>query len=210
MEQCCQVNPVPERQRSVLHVVLWINLVMFVVEMVAGLVAHSTALLSDSADMLGDAIVYGFSLYVVARGPVWQARAALMKGTIMAAFGVGVVLEAGVKAVRGITPSADVMGGVGLLALTANACTLVVLWRHRGDDINMRSAWLCSRNDVLANLGVLVAALGVGRFGAAWPDIVIGLLIAALFGVSAVKVIREATRSLRAGRTHLAPPLRVG
>jgi cation diffusion facilitator family transporter len=192
MDDCCEIRPVHAQQWRVLRVVLWINLGMFVAELVAGIIAHSTALLADSVDMLGDAIVYGFSLYVIARAPVWQSRAALLKGIIMAAFGIGIVVEVGAKLARGLTPEAPIMGAVALAALVANASVLVLLRRHRADDINMRSAWLCSRNDVLANGGVLLAALGVGLTGSAWPDIVVGLAIAALFGLSAVGVIREA------------------
>ncbi|MBI4592673.1 MAG: cation transporter, partial [Candidatus Rokubacteria bacterium] len=165
---------------------------MFLVELVAGLMAHSTALLSDSVDMLGDAIVYGFSLYVIAKGAVWQARAALLKGAIMAVFGAGIVIEIVLKLLRGLTPSADVMWTVGLVALAANASVLVFLRRWRADDINMRSAWLCSRNDVIANTGVLLAAGGVVLTGSAWPDVAMGLLIAAMFGTSAIDVIRDA------------------
>jgi Co/Zn/Cd efflux system component len=178
----------------VLRVVLAINAAMFLVELAAGLLAHSTALLADSADMLGDAIVYGFSLYVIARGPAWQARAALLKGGIMAAFGASILVEVGTKLARGVTPTADLMAGVGLLALAANASVLFFLWRHRADDVNMRSVWLCSRNDVVANAGVLLAALGVALTGSAWPDIAIGLGIAGLFVTSAVEVIRAALR----------------
>ncbi len=192
MDECCEIRPVHDRQRRVLQVVLWINLGMFLAELGAGLVAHSTALVADSADMLGDAIVYGFSLYVVARAPVWQARAALLKGVIMAAFALGIVIEVATKLARGLTPEAAIMWVVALAALVANAAVLGLLWRHRTDDINMRSAWLCSRNDVIANGGVVLAALGVGLTGSAGPDILVGLGIAALFATSAVGVIREA------------------
>jgi cation diffusion facilitator family transporter len=192
MDECCAIRPVHAQQRRVLQIVLWINLTMFLAELVAGLIAHSTALLADSVDMLGDAIVYGFSLYVIARAPVWQIRAALLKGVIMAGFGVGVVAEVVSKLVRDVRPEADIMWAVGLVALIANASVLAFLWRHRADDINMRSVWLCSRNDVIANGGVLLAALGVGLTGSAWPDILVGLAIAALFGMSAARVIREA------------------
>lgn len=141
MRECCEVRAeIPERQRRVLQIVLSINVVMFLVEFVSGVMAHSTALLADSVDMLGDAIVYGFSLYVVSRGAVWQARAALLKGLIMAGFGLGVIAEVSAKLVRGTVPAAEVMGGIGLLALLANAACLLLLWRHRTDDINMRSA----------------------------------------------------------------------
>lgn len=192
MDDCCEIRPVHAQQRRVLRVVLWINLGMFVAELVAGIIAHSTALLADSVDMLGDAIVYGFSLYVIARAPTWQTRAALLKGIIMAGFGIGIVVEVAAKLARGLTPEAAIMWAVALAALVANASVLVLLRRHRADDINMRSAWLCSRNDVIANGGVLLAALGVGLSGSAWPDILVGLGIAVLFATSAVGVIREA------------------
>jgi Co/Zn/Cd efflux system component len=192
MDECCAVRPIHDSQRRVLQVVLWINAAMFLAELAAGLIAHSTALIADSVDMLGDAIVYGFSLYVIGRGPEWQARGALLKGGIMAAFGACVFVEVVAKLARGLTPDASIMWTVALVALVANGSVLRLLWRHRGDDVNMRSAWLCSRNDVIANAGVLVAALGVGLTGSAWPDILIGLAIAALFVLSAVGVIRQA------------------
>ena len=185
-----------------LQIVLAINVVMFLVEIVGGVLARSTAPLADSADMLGDSIVYTFSLYAVARGPVWQSRAALLKGSIMAVFGAGVLAEVGAKLIGGVTPRADLMSWIGVLALAANAGVLVLLWRHRADDLNMRSVWLCSRNDVVANVGVLLAALGVALTGSGWPDIAVGLGIAALFMTSAVDVIRAALRptlSSRAG-----------
>ncbi|MCL6639786.1 MAG: cation transporter [Candidatus Rokubacteria bacterium] len=169
---------------------------MFAAEAAAALLARSTALLADSADMLGDAMVYGFSVAVVGRGPVWQARAALLKGLVMGAFGLGVLAEAALKLAGGLLPTAEVMGGVGLLALGANAAVLALLWSHRSDDLNMRSAWLCSRNDVIANLGVLVAAGGVAVTGSPWPDIAVGLGIAALFGGAALGVIRVAWPAL--------------
>jgi Co/Zn/Cd efflux system component len=195
MKECCEVRPILARQRRMLHVVLGINATMFLVELVAGLLAHSTALLADAADMLGDAIVYGFSLYVIGRGAAWQARAALLKGGIMAAFGLAIVVEVMVKLARGLAPQADVMWGVGCLALAANTSVLVFLWRHRADDINMRSVWICSRNDVAANAGVLLAALGVTVTGSAWPDVAVGLGIGGLFVSSAVGVILAALRA---------------
>ena len=196
MDDCCEIADVPARQRRVLQIVLAINAAMFAVEFGAGLLAHSTALLADSVDMLGDAFVYAFSLYIVGRGGVWQSRGALLKGAIMAAFGAGVLVEASLKIARGVVPTVELMGAVSVLALTANAAVLVFLWRHRTDDINMRSAWLCSRNDVVANVAVVLAAACVALTGSAWPDILIGLGIAALFGVSAVGVVRTAWRAL--------------
>jgi Co/Zn/Cd efflux system component len=193
MKECC-AGPVvvAERQRQVLQLVLAVNAGMFLIELTAALLAGSTALLADSVDMLGDAIVYGFSLYVIGRGAAWQARGARLKGTIMAAFGAAVLAHVVVKLVRGAVPSPELMGGVGLLALVANTSVLALLWCRRTDDVNMRSAWLCSRNDVVANAGVLAAAAGVALTGSAWPDVVVGLTIAALFAGSAIEVLRGA------------------
>jgi Co/Zn/Cd efflux system component len=176
----------------VLVAVLAINVAMFLAELAGGLIAHSTALLADSADMLGDAIVYGVSLYVIGRAPIWGSRAALLKGFIMVGFALGISIEVVLKLARGVTPDAEIMWALAVAALVANGSVLVLLSRHRADDINMRSAWICSRNDVIANAGVLVAALWVGLSGSGYPDILIGLGIAALFASSSLRVIREA------------------
>ena len=199
MKECCEVRAdIAASQRGILTIVLVVNLAMFLVEFGAGLLAHSTALLADSVDMLGDAIIYGFSLYVVARGPRWQARAALLKGGIMAIFGAGILFEVALKLATAAMPNQDVMGVVGVIALIGNALCLVLLWRRRGDDINMRSAWLCSRNDVVANVAVLVAAASVALTNSVCPDIAVGLLIAAMFARSSVGVIRKARHALLA------------
>jgi Co/Zn/Cd efflux system component len=198
MDECCEVRAIPREQRRTLQIVLLINAVMFLTESVAGVLAHSTALFADSLDMLGDAIVYGFSLYVIGRGIAWQARAALLKGLIMAAFGIGLLVQVAFKITSGVTPTVEVMGVVGTLAFAANLWCLALLWRRRGDDINMRSAWICSRNDVIGNVAVLVAAGAVAVTGSPWPDIVIGLLVAAVFGRSAVQVVRDASRAVAA------------
>ena len=197
MVECCEVREIPREQRRTLQIVLLINAVMFLTESVAGVLAHSTALFADSLDMLGDAIVYGFSLYAVGRGPVWQSRAAFLKGLVMAAFGVGILVQVALKLARGLTPGVETMSVVGLLALVANLVCLRLLWRHREDDVNMRSAWICSRNDVIGNVSVLVAAAAVWLSGSPWPDIVVGLLVAGVFGRSAVGVLAEASRSYR-------------
>jgi Co/Zn/Cd efflux system component len=198
MDDCCEVREIPREQRRTLQIVLLINVVMFVTESVAGVLAHSTALFADSLDMLGDAIVYGFSLYVIGRGIAWQARAALLKGLIMAAFGIGLLVQVAFKIASGVTPTVEVMGVVGTLAFAANLGCLALLWRRRGDDINMRSAWICSRNDVIGNAAVLIAAGAVAVTGSPWPDIVIGLLVASVFGRSAVQVVRDASRAVAA------------
>ena len=198
MDECCEIRPnVPADQRRVLQVVLWLNGLMFIAESGAGLAAHSTALLADSVDMFGDAIIYGFSLYAVARSTIWQARVALLKGLVMAAFGIAVFLEVTHKLIAGVVPTVNVMTAVGLLALAANTVCLILLSRHRGDDINMRSAWLCSRNDVVANVSVLLAAGGVALTDSGWPDIIVGLAIAVMFGSSAINIIRDARRHLK-------------
>ncbi|HEX5529843.1 MAG TPA: cation transporter [Methylomirabilota bacterium] len=197
MRECCEIrSEVPDRQRRVLKTVLAVNAVMFVIELGWGIRGHSTSLVADSVDMLGDAIVYGASLSVLARAVLWQARVALVKGLLMAAFGVGVLVEVATKLERGLAPEAGVMGTVGLLALGANAACLALLWRHRADDLNMRSAFVCSLNDVAGNAGVLLASVGVGLLHSAWPDIAVGLLIAGMFGASAIGVIGKARRQL--------------
>jgi Co/Zn/Cd efflux system component len=194
MAECCEVHDVPARQRRVLQAVLWINAAMFAVEAAGGLLARSTALFADSMDMLGDAVVYGFSLYAISRGRLWQARAALLKGLLMAALGAGVFVQAAFKTAYGLTPTVEVMGYLGLLALAANLACLGLLWSRRDDDLNMRSAWVCSRNDVVGNVAVLVAAAGVAASESAWPDIAVGLAVAGIVSHSAVQVVREALR----------------
>jgi Co/Zn/Cd efflux system component len=194
MDECCEVRDVPREQRRTLRIVLWVNAAMFIAESVAGLLANSTALFADSIDMLGDAVVYGFSLYVIGRGVVWQARAALLKGVIMAVFAIGVVVQVAVKLAQALSPVVEAMGAVAVVAFAANLFCMTLLWRRRGDDINMQSAWMCSRNDVIGNVGVLVAAAAVAATASPWPDIVIGLLSAGVFGRSAFRVIRAASR----------------
>jgi Co/Zn/Cd efflux system component len=123
----------------------------------------------------------------------------------MAAFGIGVLVQVAVKILSGLLPSAEVMGGIGLLALAANGLCLTLLWRRRADDINMRSAWVCSLNDVAGNGAVLVASAAVAVTGSGWPDIIVGVLIAAMFGASAISVLRSAARSVRAAHGPVVP-----
>jgi Co/Zn/Cd efflux system component len=171
---------------------------MFIVELTAGLLGGSVSLLADSLDMLGDALVYGFSIYVVARGARMKANAALFKGGIMATFGLFVLGQAIYKIIFPQVPVFETIGLIGLLALVANSICFALLWRHRVDDINMSSVWLCSRNDIIANVSVLFAAIGVWGTHSGWPDILVGLALAVLFLRSAVYVIREATTERRA------------
>ncbi len=177
--------------------VLAINAAMFFVESVAGILAGSTSLLADSLDMLGDAAVYGFTLWVLHRGPVWRARAALLKGTIMAVFGFAVLLRAVGSLVSGEMPHAGAIGAIGALALAANTVCVLLLYRRRADDVNLRSTWICSRNDIIANVGVLLAGAAVALLGRPWPDILVGVLVAGLFLRSSLSVLREGNRELR-------------
>lgn len=202
MKACCddkvdELALLRARQGKVLKAVLAINAIMFVIEATAGWLSNSTALLADSLDMFGDAAVYALTLYVLDRGRVWRARAAFAKGAVMGIFGIGVMAQAVVKLVGGVTPDPVTMGGVGALALTANLGCLLLLYRHRTDDINMRSTWLCSRNDIIANIGVLAAAAIVALVHSNWPDIVVGGLIAGLFLKDAVAVLRDSVVELR-------------
>lgn len=197
-QAACEIDKLRQRQSTTLKAVLGINLVMFLVEVVAGLLAGSTALLADSLDMLGDALAYGFSLYVVARSDAWKAGSALLKGGIMAAFGFFTLGHAAWKLLHPQIPQPETVGVIGLLALLANSLCLYLLWSHRTEDVNMRSVWLCSRNDIIANVSVLAAAAGIRLTGTQWPDLLVGLGIAAIFLHSALAVIRDARRTYKA------------
>ncbi|HET7267843.1 MAG TPA: cation transporter [Oleiagrimonas sp.] len=196
-DKACELEVLKRRQASTLRVVLGINALMFVVEFAAGVASGSVSLLADSLDMLGDALVYGFSLYAVARGVRAKALSAMLKGGIMAVFGL---FALGQVIYRLAVPEAPVPATIGIvacLALLANGACLLLLRRRRGDDINMRSVWLCSRNDIIANVAVMAAAVGVWLSDSGWPDVVVGAGIALLFLKSAVTVLSEARRELR-------------
>lgn len=199
--RCCDADDdalvaLRDRQRVVLWTVLGINAVLFVVEFGVGWWARSTALLADSLDMLGDAFVYAFSLWVLHRGTRWRARAALSKGVVQLVFGLVVLSQAAWRAIDGTPPVADAMALMGLVALAGNTWAFVLLWRHRSDDINMTSTWLCSRNDLIANAAVLAAAAAVWQLDSVWPDVIVGVAISLLFLGTARNVIRDARREL--------------
>jgi cation diffusion facilitator family transporter len=179
-------------QRRVLTAVLAINAVMFAVEFGGGVWAGSAALMSDSVDMLGDALVYGVSIYALSRSDRWKAGAAIFKGLFILALGLAVVAEIAAKIAYGVPPASGLMLGFGALALAANLACLRLLWRYRRHDVNMSSTFECSRNDVAANIGVLLAAGLVRATASPWPDIAVAVAIAALFLRSAVVVLREA------------------
>jgi cation diffusion facilitator family transporter len=202
MEHCCEkkgedVARLQASHSRILYTVLFINAAMFFIEGMAGVVAQSTALLADALDMLGDALVYGFSLFVLTRSVRWQAGAALAKGAFMMAFGLGVLGQAAHKVIHPVMPAVETMGIVGGLALTANLVCFLMLYRHRGDNLNMSSTWLCSRNDLIANVGVLCAAGASHVFSSQAPDVAVGLAIASLFLYSASKVLAQSLHSLR-------------
>lgn len=179
-------------QRRILVAVLSINAIMFVLEFGAGLAAGSTALMADASDMLGDALVYGVSIYALARSARWKAGAAMFKGLLILALGIGIAVNVVIKIRSGVPPSSSIMLSFGGLALVANLICLRLLWRFRTLDVNMSSTFECSRNDVISNIGVLIAAVAVAWLASPWPDIVIGSAMAALFLRSAWGVIAEA------------------
>jgi cation diffusion facilitator family transporter len=195
-------------QRRVLIVVMVINFVMFVAEFGGGVFARSSAVMADSVDMLGDAVVYALSLYALSRGPRWEAGAALAKGGIILVFGIAVVFEIVNKFINGVPPSSTLMLAFGSAALIANLTCLAMLWRFRSENVNMSSTFECSRNDVASNVGVLAAAGVVAMTGAAWPDIAVGGIIALIFLRSAWRVLAEAIPAWRQAGPMLPRVLR--
>jgi len=187
-------------QRRVLLVVLVLNALMFVVEFGAGLAAGSSALMADAVDMLGDALVYGLSLYALDRGDLWKARAAMFKGGFILLLGVGVVYQVGAKALTGVPPVSAIMVWTGAAALAVNVLCLALLWRFRRQDVNMSSTFECSRNDVIANVGVLLAAGAVSLTNSVWPDVIVGAVITFIFVRSALGVMHSAYPILRSAR----------
>lgn len=185
------------RYRRSLWVALAINLGMFLVEIGAGLHAGSVSLLSDSLDFFGDAANYGVSLWVLGLGVAMRARASLAKAVTMGSFGVFILSMAVANFVEGSVPDAPTMGVVGVIALLANLLVAALLYAYREGDSNMRSVWLCSRNDALGNLAVMLAALGVFGTGSGWPDLIVASLMALLSISAAVQIIRHARQELR-------------
>jgi Co/Zn/Cd efflux system component len=214
-DSCCEdkgdeLAGLRDRQGRVLWIVLAVNAVLFVVEFGVGWMARSTALLGDSLDMLGDALVYAFSIWVLHRGARWRARASLCKGIVQLGFGLLVLGQAIGKLLTGLEVDAAAMGWMGAVALAGNGYCFYLLWSHRSDDLNMESTWLCSRNDLIANIGVLAAAAAVAVTGSGVPDIVVGLLIAALFLRTAVQIIAASRRELQIVGDLAAPAVAVG
>jgi len=183
--------------RKALWVALWVNLIMFLVEGVASLQSGSVSLMADAIDFFGDSANYLLSLSVLSMGMLWRGRAALVKGITMTVFGVAVLGRALWVAQSSITPEPLTMGAVGLLALAANVAVAITLFRFRAGDSDMRSVWLCSRNDALGNMAVMVAALGVFGSGTAWPDLAVAVVMGGLAITSGTSVIRHARQDIR-------------
>lgn len=193
------------RFRKALWIALVVNLVMFVVEIAGGWQSGSTALLADAVDFLGDAVNYALSLFVLGLATVWRSRTALLKAITMGAYGCFVLGRVFWQWHAGIVPQAEVMGMIGLLALIANASVALLLYAFREGDANMQSVWLCSRNDAIGNLAVMLAALVVFGTGQAWPDLLVALVMALLGLLAARQIVYVAVAELKAARTHKTP-----
>jgi len=186
------------RYRKILWIALIVNFAMFVIEIGAGFQSGSVSLLADAIDFFGDAANYAVTLAVLSMGLLWRARAALLKAASMLGFGVFVLGRAAWVALHGGTPEALTMGSIGLLALLANVGVAALLYAYREGDANMRSVWLCSRNDAIGNVAVMLAALGVFGTGSAWPDLAVAAVMAGLAITGGHSVARQALKELRA------------
>ncbi len=201
---CCNKPVDIHRYRRVLWAVLGINAAMFALEVVAGMAAGSASLQADALDFLGNSGNYAISLFVAGMALRYRASAALLKGATMGAFGVWVLGVTAWHVLHGTLPNSLTMGTVGILALIANAVSFGLLYRHRGGNSNMRSAWICTRNDVLGNIAVLVAALGVFGTGTGWPDVIVAIIMASLAIQGAYVVLKQSWFELR--RSALPQP----
>ena len=193
---CSTTTHISPRFKRALWIALLINATMFFVEIIGGVAAGSVSLWADAADFAGDAANYGISLAVLSLGVAWRARAALVKGVSMAVFGLIVTGKTGWVALAGGAPEPLTMGVIAVLALVANLAAAGLLYAYRDGDANMRSVWLCSRNDAIGNLFVLAAAGGVFGTGQGWPDVAVALVMAGLALSSGVTVIRQARAEL--------------
>ncbi len=200
MSGCCEdktFDGVSPAYKRALMAVIAINAVMFFVEMSAGLVSGSQALKADALDFAGDTVTYGLSLFVIGASLKTRARASLIKGASLAAIALTVLAMTGLRVMNGAPPEAGTMGLIGLLALAANLTSVFILLRWRDGDSNVRSVWLCSRNDAIGNVGVIAAGGLVAATGAAWPDLVVAALLASLFLKSAAAITVQALGELK-------------
>ena len=200
---CCSSEDCPSsrasnspRRRRALWIALAVNGAFSIVEIVAGATAGSVSLQADALDFLGDSANYAISLGVAGMALAWRARASLVKGATMALFGLWVLGATACNAFVGVVPDAPVMGVVGTLALAANVGVALMLYRFRDGDSNMRSVWICSRNDAIGNVAVMLAALGVFGTRSSWPDLVVGIIMATLALTGAWQILRHALAEL--------------
>jgi Co/Zn/Cd efflux system component len=191
-----------KRYRRILWIALLVNAAMFLVEIVAGWRAGSLSLLADAIDFAGDALNYAVSLAVLASALAWRARAAILKAISMMGFGLFILGSAAWAVWNGTVPDATTMGVIGVLALVSNVAVAWMLYAFREGDANMRSVWLCSRNDAIGNLAVMLAALGVFGTGSAWPDLIVASLMAALALHGGWQVLRQARGELASDGEH--------
>lgn len=190
--------------RRALWAVVAINAAMFATELAAGALAQSMALQADALDFLADTLTYGISLYAIGRSARLRAGVALVKGVSLAAMGVGILALTLYRTLVLGMPDAFVMTGVGALALAANLASVLLLLRYRNGDANVRSVWLCSRNDAIGNVAVIAAAGAVAWTGSAWPDLIVAAAMASLFLHSATLIVRQSLRERRALRLRSA------
>ena len=196
--------------RKALWIALWVNLAMFVVEGIASLSSGSVSLMADAIDFFGDSANYILSLTVLSMGMLWRGRAAMVKGITMAVFGLVVWARAVWVVQAGITPEPLTMGAVGLLALAANVSVAAILFKFREGDSDMRSVWLCSRNDAISNIAVMVAALGVFGTGTAWPDLVVAAIMGTLAITAGISVVRHARSDIAEAKACTVEPAAAG
>ena len=203
---CSSKKPVVDkRYRRILFIALAINFAMFGVELQAGLNAASVSLLADAVDFLGDAGNYALSLFVLGLAPVWRSRTAMIKGLTMGTYGIFVMGKALWSISTGTLPEPATMGLVGLLALIANGAVGILLYAYRDGEANMRSVWLCTRNDMIGNIAVMFAALGVFGTSSGWPDIVVAAVMAVLALKASISVVSQARRELSDSVTGQQP-----
>lgn len=206
---CCGPGPDPTnsaRWRAVLWVALVVNAAMFAIELHAGAAADSRALTADALDFFGDAANYAISLLVAGMALAWRALAALFKGVTLALLGIFVLASTVHSALVGSSPEPQTMGLVGTLALAANVAVAAMLFRFRGGEANMRSVWICSRNDAIGNMAVVAAAAGVFGTSAAWPDLIVAAILATLGLTGGWQIVRQARRELRHGQSARLQP----
>jgi len=202
MSDCCSGGCTPgkpvvdPRYRRILWIALLVNTLMFGVELAGGLAGNSVALLADAVDFLGDAGNYALSLLVLGSAAVWRSRTALFKGATMGVYGVFVLAKAAWHMVSGPVPEAAVMGSIGFAALLANGTVALLLYAYRDGDANMRSVWLCTRNDAIGNIAVMLAALGVFGTQSGWPDIGVAVVMGCLALSAARQVISQASAEM--------------